>query len=115
MSDSSILRFDALDDNNASVWFQKMKSALVYRKLWSAVERTPTEGDDDSMALALIRLCIKDRLLGTLSTVTTAKQAWNVLEDTFKTKTKARRLQLVRDLHMGFASHRRRRPPISGG
>ena len=99
MSDSSILRFDALDDNNASVWFQKMKSALVYRKLWSAVERTPTEGDDDAMALAFIRLCIKDHLLGTLSTVTTAKQAWNVLEDTFKTKTKARRLQLVRDLH----------------
>ena len=99
MSDSSVFRFDALDDTNAAMWFHKMRSALVYKKLWSAVEKTPKEGDDDAMALALIRLCVKDHHLGTLSSATTAKDAWKTLEDTFKTKTKARRLQLVRDLH----------------
>ena len=94
-----MLRFEALDDSNASMWFHKMKSALIYKKLWSVVVSTPETGDDDAMALAMIRLCVKDHHLGTLSSAKTAKEAWKILEDTFKAKTKARRLQLVRDLH----------------
>jgi gag-polypeptide of LTR copia-type/Zinc knuckle len=99
MSESSVFRFDALDDRNAPMWFHKMESALTYKKLWSAVKSTPKEGDSDSMALALIKLNIRDHHLGLLSTVKTAKEAWETLESTFKTKTKARRLELVRELH----------------
>lgn len=114
---------EPLDEHNYSVWHTRVKFLLVSKGLWTslapgaqgaapapAADATTTMlaaaaaaaadyNDKDLRALALIILHVKDHHLAALEHCSTAKEAWDLLEKTYKSKLHARRLQLRKDMN----------------
>ena len=98
-------KIDALGDDNYSTWEVYMRSVLISKGLWGAIERGDTVPSDvvfkalDEKAHALITLYLKPMHLSTARQCTTAKELWSSLKDFYKKKGVARRLQLRRELN----------------
>ena len=92
------ISMEPLGEGNYHSWSIKMKSYLITKSLWKGVEN-PSENEKESkQALALMTLHVSDHLLGSLSELKDAGEAWKQLESTFKSKSVARKLQLKREL-----------------
>ena len=89
---------EPLSEGNYHSWSIKMRSYLITKKLWRGVEDPSANREETVEALALITLNVSDHLLGSLSEMEDAKEAWEHLESTFKSKSVARKLQLKREL-----------------
>src|SRR6476469_831845 len=93
---------EPLGVDNYATWSIKMKMKLIQKGLWHAITDA-TAGNlpasaDSMKALSLIALSVQDHHLQAINACTTAKQAWDVLESTYKGKSLARVLQLRREL-----------------
>jgi hypothetical protein len=89
---------EALNVENYGTWSIRMKALLIHKKLWKGVEDPSANPDESQSALAYITLYVKDHLLGTVGACETAKEAWNKLETTYKSKSNGRKLLLKREL-----------------
>ena len=89
---------EALDVENYGTWCIRMKALLIHKKLWKGVENPSANPDESQSALAYITLYVKDHLLGTVGACETAKEAWDKLETTYKSKSNGRKLLLKREL-----------------
>ncbi len=88
---------ELLDVDNYATWSIKMRALLLFKELWGAVVgHADTTQQDNYRALALILLHVKDHHLSTISTLDTAKAAWDTLAALFASKCTARILQLRR-------------------
>ena len=96
--DSVKVSIEPLDVDNYAVWSQKMQLLLTHKKLWKGV--TDPEGDEDRTdeAKALIGLHVRPQHLGAILAAKNAKEAWDLLERTYKSKSAARKLQLRHEL-----------------
>jgi hypothetical protein len=92
------ITMEPLSERNYHSWCIKMRSNLITKDVWKGVEDPSEHAEAAQRALALITLHVSDHLLGTLSDQPDAKAAWKQLEETFKSKTVARKLQLKREL-----------------
>lgn len=101
MTGSEKVSIEALDIDNYATWSIRMKMLLIHKGLWSVVTTASTAADKErsNKALALIGLNVKDHHLTTVGKCETAKEAWDILQSTYKAKSNARRLQLRRDLN----------------
>jgi hypothetical protein len=77
-----------------------MQFALAVKGLGDAI----ASGDDidaeaDAKARALIGMCVEDMQLATINETETAKEAWDRLEDIFKTRSRSRLLMLRREVN----------------
>lgn len=94
--------FDKLDVDNWAVWQFNMRSLLVTKDLWAAVQPVgdaAVNAQQDSKALALIILCVADHHKSLLAQCDTAQQAWSALSAVYVAQSNAKRLQLLRDMH----------------
>lgn len=99
-------RFEHLGDGNYATWSGYCRAYLISRDLWLPVttERPASKEDQDIwdrkdvLALAQIQLCVKPHLLPMVVSCTTSKEAWDMLSDTYKAQSTARRMALVQDL-----------------
>jgi gag-polypeptide of LTR copia-type/Domain of unknown function (DUF4219) len=97
MSDS--LKFNPLTSSNYYAWHENMHSALILKDLWDAVEESHAYNElpladrtrMDNKALALIRLKINTDLRSLVEGCATARNAWTVLHDTFRTQSMGRK------------------------
>jgi len=96
--DSVKISMEKLNDRNYHSWCIKMRSYLITKDVWKGVKDPAANAAESERALALITLHVSDHLLGTLSDQEDAKEAWDKLEATFKSKSVARKLQLKREL-----------------
>lgn len=93
------MTIELLTDQNYSTWSVRMKAVLVSRGLWAAANGVAgVAADKVEQALAVITLCVSDPILASLTACNTAAEAWTKLEETFKSKSASRILQLRRDL-----------------
>jgi len=105
-------RFAQLDDVY-TVWAAYQRSQVKKEKLWTAVVTDrPASGSDnqksdlvveawDTMnmaALATIQMSVKAVHLNTVTSVDTAKEAWDVLKVMFEARDKAQMLRLMDEL-----------------
>ena len=101
MADFDEVSLERLGDNNYETWSVRLKALLVHKKLWAAVKTSDgaeASGSTSEDALALITLYVRDQHLSTVAACKTAHEAWTRLEGIHKTKTRARRLNLKREL-----------------
>jgi hypothetical protein len=89
---------EALDVENYGTWCIRMKALLIHKKLWKGVEDPSANPDESQSALAYITLYVIDHLLGTIGGCETAKEAWDKLETTYKSKSNGRKVLLKREL-----------------
>jgi hypothetical protein len=90
---------EPLDVDNYATWAFKMRNWLVVKDLWDAIEGGSSVSPSvDAKALAYIRLCVKEYHMPTLASVQSAKEAWEVLEATYKSKSEARKISLHQEL-----------------
>lgn len=93
---------EPLGVDNYATWSIKMKMKLIQKGLWHAITGAAAgslPASADSMkALSLIGLSVQNHHLQAVNACATAKQAWDVLEATYKGKSLARVLQLRREL-----------------
>jgi transposase InsO family protein len=103
MAGDSIPNVEPLGEGNYSVWRLRMKAYLITKGHWDITDIGPApDGSNsqlDSKALASIMLHVQDIHLSALEACTSAKQAWTLLENSYKSKLYARRLQLRKDLN----------------
>ena len=92
------ISLEPLNDTNYHSWSIKMKSYLITKGIWKGVEDSAGNAEESIKALALITMHVADHLLGALSEAANAGVAWKLLEETFKSKSVARRLQLKREM-----------------
>jgi len=105
-------RFAQLDDDNR-VWAAYQRAQLKKEKLWAAdvTDRPASSSDDkksdpvvdawDGMreaALATIQMWVKPVHLNTVTSVDTAKEAWNALKVMFEARDNAQLLRLIDEL-----------------
>jgi len=105
-------RFAQLDDNY-KVWAAYQRAQLKKEKLWAAVVTDrPASGADDKKvdpavvewdakneeALATIQMAVKPVHLNTVTSVETAKEAWDALEVMFNARDNAQLLRLMDEL-----------------
>lgn len=97
------VRFDRLTADNYLVWSMRMKALLRQMKLWSAIE--PSAGavvhdDVDVSAHMLILQCVDDEHLGMLESanVANASGAWEKLKAMHASVSRAKQMQLRREL-----------------
>jgi len=67
--------------------------------LWTTTGEDTTEASVDQEALALICLNVKDYHLTTLDACNSAKEAWDTLEEIYKARSVATKLQLKKELN----------------
>ncbi|GAQ92611.1 hypothetical protein KFL_010700040 [Klebsormidium nitens] len=67
--------------------------------LWNGVEDPVAHPAQSKKALSIIGLNVEDHHLGSIEECKTAKEAWDLLEKTYKSKTNARKMQLRQELH----------------
>ena len=96
------INVEKLDDVSKYVtWAFRMELLLKHKELWAAVK--PAAGAAvreamDQKAYSLIGLCLAEHHLPLYRTCATAQAAWTALEDAYKAKATARKMQLRRDL-----------------
>jgi len=105
-------RFAQLDDDY-KVWAAYQRAQLKKEKLWKAVVTDrPASGSDDKKAdpvveewdamneaaLATIQMSVKPVHLNTVTSVDTAKEAWNALKGMFEARDNAQLLRLMEEL-----------------
>jgi molybdopterin-biosynthesis enzyme MoeA-like protein len=93
---------ELLDRDNYESWKLRMKFALDARGLGAAIE--PTSGDSkidvdmDRRARGFIGMYVKEHLLNVVNEHKSAYTVWAALENVFKAQTKARKLELRRQM-----------------
>lgn len=97
MTDNDKLGFKKLDVNNYATWQPKMKSLLTIKDCVGAITNAADPKSDK--ALALITLCVEDYHLPEISSCQNAKEAWDALEQTYRARSIANQLTLMRDLN----------------
>ncbi len=90
---ADLKHIEHLDSDNYHSWAFQMKNLLIVKNLWSAVIGK-VEADVEAQALAYICLSVAKQHISTLNACKTAKQAWTILETTYKSKSEARKLTL---------------------
>ena len=98
MADGLKIRIDPLGVDNYKVWSQKIKFLLTSKDLWEGVENPGSHAPQSKKALSIIGLNVEDHHLGAIEACKTAKEAWELLETTYKSKTNARKMQLTQEL-----------------
>lgn len=93
--------FELLDVDNYATWSIRMRMLLEEKSLWVAVD--PSVGTQPDVtasrkALALIVRHVASHHLQAVMACGTGSAAWQYLENTYKAKSQARRLQLHREL-----------------
>jgi hypothetical protein len=63
-----------------------MKLFLIHKKLWNVVVDSSATAEQSQGALALIGLHVKDHHLRKVAAAKTAKELWDDLETTYKSK-----------------------------
>ena len=99
MAEGLKIHIDPLEVDNYKVWSQKMKFLLTARDLWEGVEDPSKHEAQSRKALAIIGLYVENHHLGEIEDCKTAKEAWELLEKTYKSRTNARKMQLRQELH----------------
>jgi len=100
-------------DEEYYVWAAYQRAQLKRQNLWKAVVTDrPASGADDKKAdtvveessamnetaLATIQMSVKPVHLNTVTSVDTAKEAWNALKGTFEARDNAQLLRLMKEL-----------------
>ena len=98
MADGLKVTIEPLDVDNYTVWSQKMRLLLTHKKLWKGVTDPAGDADRTEEARALMGLYVRSQLLGAILAAKNAKEAWEALEKTYKSKSAARKLQLRHEL-----------------
>ena len=90
---------ERLDVDNYATWRLRMKHHLTSKGLWGAIE-TPNDVsvEIDKKAFAQIGLYVKEAHLSELEAFATTKAAWDHLESIYQAKSKARKVQLRKEL-----------------
>src|SRR3569833_666161 len=99
MADGYKVHIDKLDVENYRTWSSKIKFLLTSKDLWNGVEDPVAQPAQSKKALSIIGLNFEDHHLGSIEECKTAKEAWDLLEKTYKSKTNARKMQLRQELH----------------
>ena len=100
--DDSGFKIVKLDVDNYGTWSIDMKNLLIVKGLGSAIDSAAGGSGSaavDLKARALIGLCVADHIKPTLASCNTAVEAWTLLENAYKARSNARRLQLRRELN----------------
>ena len=93
-----------LGSNNYDAWSYKMRNLLVKEGLWKAISgTTPEEVNEnynewkqtDEKVLATIALNIEDSQIVHVKPAKTAKEAWNTLEDFYKSSSLMTQIRLI--------------------
>lgn len=93
------IEIEKLGESNYATWSVCMKAYLRTLGLWEAVAGTPASTEADEKALSYLQLSVQPTLLQHISDETSAKNAWNILENLFKSKNKARTRGLRQQLN----------------
>ena len=99
MAEGLKIYMDPLGVDNYKVWSLKMKFLLTARDLWEGVEDPSKHEAQSRKALSIIGLYVENHHLGEIEACKTAKEAWELLEKTYKSRTNARKMQLRQELH----------------
>lgn len=100
-----LIQIEKLNDGNYGIWKDRMECSLVVNRLFKYVEQTlaadanATTKENDKIALSYIKLGCDAHILSTLSDCKTAKDAWELLANTYQAKLNARIMTLQDDLH----------------
>nr|GFB46589.1 copia-type polyprotein [Tanacetum cinerariifolium] len=112
----NLFQFSRLTKDNYGSWCIRMKAFLGSHDVWEIVEKGIEKVDDESLlnatqrvdlqiernkdqsALTLIYQCLDDAMFEKVVNATTSKEAWEILQNTFKgiDKVKKVRLQTLR-------------------
>jgi hypothetical protein len=90
---------EPLDVDNYDTWCVRMKLFLIHKKTWNVVMDSSATAEQSQGALALIGLHVKDHHLGKVAAAKTAKELWDDLETTYKSKSNARKMLLRREIN----------------
>jgi hypothetical protein len=90
---------EPLDVDNYDTWCVRMKLFLIHKKMWNVVVDSSATAEQSQGALALIGLHVKDHHLGKVAAAKTAKELWDDLETTYKSKSNARKMLLRREIN----------------
>ncbi|GAQ93030.1 protein with ribonuclease H-like and integrase domains [Klebsormidium nitens] len=99
MADGYKGHIDKLDVENYRTWSSKIKFLLTSKDLWNGVKDPVAHPAQSKKALSIIGLNVEDHHLGSIEECKPAKEAWDLLEKTYKSKTNARKMQLRQELH----------------
>jgi hypothetical protein len=88
---------EPLDVDNYVTWCVRMKLFLIHKKMWSVVVKSSGTAEQSQGALALIGLHVKDHHSRKVAAAKTAKELWNDLKTTYKSKSNARKMLLRRE------------------
>lgn len=99
MSDDKVF-IEALDMDNYATWSTRMKLLLVRKDLWTETQSEVTlDQRKNEKALAEIGLHVKDHHLPLVASCSQAHELWSKLEDIYKSKGQARKIQLRKELN----------------
>ncbi|GAQ92061.1 putative retrotransposon protein [Klebsormidium nitens] len=98
MADGCKVHIDKLDVENYMTWISNIKFFLTSKDLWNGVEDPVAHPAQSNKALSIIGLNVEDHHLGSIEECKTAKEAWDLLEKTYKSKTNTTKMQLRQEL-----------------
>lgn len=103
VDDVNTVKIEPLSESNYSTWSIKMQALLEQHGVWDVVETEPAESDAtaskrNTKARSSIVLHVGGDLLSYIDGITSAKEAWDILNALLKPKGKARQLTLRRKL-----------------
>jgi hypothetical protein len=87
-----------LDVDNYDTSSIRIKLFLIHKKMWNVVMDSSATAKQSQGALALVGLHVKDHHLGKVAAAKTAKELWDDLETTYKSKSNARKMLLRREI-----------------
>ena len=96
---SGKVRIEPLDVGNYHTWSIRMKFYLIHKKLWKGVEDPDSDADLTQEALSTIGLNVANHHLGMIGGCRNAKEAWDKLEEIYRSKGNARKLMLRKELN----------------
>jgi hypothetical protein len=88
MVDGFKVHIDKLGVDNYINWSRKIKFLLTSKDLWEGVEEPVAHATQSTKALSIIGLNVEDHHLGSIEACKTAKEAWDLLETTYNSKSK---------------------------
>lgn len=91
------IQFQPLETDNYIQWAFKMKNYLIIQNVWKAIDGDASP-EENQKALALMCVHVTDQHIPTMTSTTSAKEAWLVLEAVYKTKSEARITMLQQNL-----------------
>ena len=98
MAEGVKVHIEPLDVDNHTVWSQRMQPLLTHKMLWKGVTDLAGDAERTEEARALIGLHVREQHLEAILAAKNAKEAWEALEKTSKSKSAARKLQLRHDM-----------------